>query len=127
MKRLSRIVSVLLVLCMILSLIPSVFAADDTVDFAFLVTSDIHGKIYATDYSSGYSSSGTYRQGLTRVASYIKEMKAKYGENLYTVDMGDSIQGDRNGNTLTLNPQGDATRAEAAAIMSRFVTLMKRG
>lgn len=94
MKRLSRIVSVLLVLCMILSLIPSVFAADDTVDFAFLVTSDIHGKIYATDYSSGVEKSGTYRQGLTRVASYIKKMKAEYGDNLYTVDMGDTIQGE---------------------------------
>lgn len=94
MKRLSRIVSVLLVLCMILSLIPSVFAADDTVDFAFLVTSDLHGKIYATDYSSAYENSGTYRQGLTRIASYIKEMKTKYGENLYTIDMGDTIQGE---------------------------------
>ena len=62
-------------------------------DFAFLVTSDLHGQIFATDYTVDASKSGTYSRGLTRVASYIKEMREQYGENLYVADMGDTIQG----------------------------------
>ena len=68
-------------------------AADETVDFAFLVTSDLHGQIYATDYSAGYEKSGSYSRGLTRVSSYIKEMRTQYGDNLYVADLGDTIQG----------------------------------
>ena len=68
-------------------------AEDEIVDFAFLATSDLHGQIYATDYTAGYASSGTYKRGLTRVASYIKEMQAQYGENLFIADIGDTIQG----------------------------------
>ena len=61
--------------------------------FEFLVTSDLHGQIYATDYTLPYDKSGTYKRGLTRVSSYIKEQRAIYGDNLYTVDMGDTFQG----------------------------------
>ena len=92
MKKLARLLSVVLIVCMILSMIPSVFA-DDTTDFAFLVTSDLHGQIFATDYTVDASQSGTYKRGLTRVSSYIKEMKQAYGDNLYVADMGDTIQG----------------------------------
>ena len=65
----------------------------DTTDFAFLVTSDVHGQIYATDYTQPYANSGTYGFGLTRVATYIKQMKAQYGDNIWVTDMGDTIQG----------------------------------
>ena len=65
----------------------------EPVEFEFLVTSDLHGQIYATDYTAPYAQSGTYSRGLTRVASYIKEQKAVYGDNLYVVDMGDTFQG----------------------------------
>ena len=61
--------------------------------FEFLVTSDLHGQIFATDYTQAYANSGTYSRGLTRVSSYIKEQKAIYGDNLYVVDMGDTFQG----------------------------------
>ena len=61
--------------------------------FEFLVTSDLHGQIFATDYTLPYENSGTYSRGLTRVATYIKEQKAAFGENLYVVDMGDTFQG----------------------------------
>ena len=71
MKKLSRVLSILLVLCMVLAMLPSVFAADEVVDFEFLVTSDIHGQIYATDYTVDQSKSGTYDRGLTRVSTYI--------------------------------------------------------
>ena len=68
-------------------------AGGETVDFAFLATSDMHGQIYATDYTQPYEKSGTYKCGLTRVATYIKEMRAKYGNNLFVADAGDTIQG----------------------------------
>ena len=93
MKKLSRVLSILLVLCMVLAMLPSVFAADEVVDFEFLVTSDLHGQIYATDYTADQSKSGEYDRGLTRVSTYISEERAKYGENLYVADLGDTIQG----------------------------------
>lgn len=92
MKKMSRILSSILVLCMILSMIPAVFAADTT-DFVFLVTSDLHGQFYATDYTVAAEKSGTYKRGLTRIASYVKEVRAEYGDNVYLADIGDSIQG----------------------------------
>ena len=67
--------------------------ADEPVEFEFLVTSDLHGQIFATDYTQPYANSGTYSRGLTRVASYIKEQKELYGDNVYVVDMGDTFQG----------------------------------
>ncbi len=65
----------------------------ETFDFAFLTTSDLHGQIYATDYSAGYEKSGTGSTGLTRIATYIKQMREKYGDNLFVSDIGDTIQG----------------------------------
>ena len=93
MKKVSRILSILLVLCMLLSMIPAVFAEDETAEFTFLVTSDIHGQIYATDYTVDYEQHGTYKRGLTRVASYVKEVREEYGENVFLADLGDTIQG----------------------------------
>ena len=94
MKKLSRIISALLVIAMILAMLPAVFAAEDKVNFAFLVTSDIHGKIFATDYSQPQEKSGTYKAGLTRTATYIKRVREEYGDNLYLADIGDTIQGE---------------------------------
>mgnify|MGYP004560256513 CR=1 FL=1 len=93
MKKLSRILAALLMVCMILSMLPTVFAADETVDFAFLVTSDLHGQIYATDYTVDQTKSGTHIQGLTRLATYIKSQRVAYGDNLFVADLGDTIQG----------------------------------
>ena len=51
-KALSRIVSLLLVLCLVTALVPAVFAADENeVQILFLDTSDVHGQQFAT-YSS---------------------------------------------------------------------------
>ena len=94
MKKTSRILAVLLTICMVLSMIPAVLAGEkETVDFAFLVTSDLHGQIYATDYTVAADKAGTYNRGLTRVSSYIKEMRGEYGDNLFVADLGDTIQG----------------------------------
>ena len=94
MKKMSRILSVILAICMVVTLMPSAWATEnaDTVEILLLDTSDIHGQVYATDYTAGVSASGTYRQGLTRVATYVKEMRAQY-ENVFLADTGDTIQG----------------------------------
>ena len=93
-KNVSRMLSVILAICMVVSLMPSVWANEsaDTVEIKFLTTSDIHGQLYATDYTADASASGTYHQGLTRVATYIKEAQATT-ENLYLADLGDTVQG----------------------------------
>ena len=90
----SRILSVILAICMVVSLMPAVMATEtaDTVEIKFLTTSDIHGQLYATDYTADVSASGTYHQGLTRVATYIKEAQANT-EHLYLADLGDTVQG----------------------------------
>ena len=59
-KALSRIVSLLLVLCLVTALVPAVFAADENeVQILFLDTSDVHGQQFATDYTQDASLSGT--------------------------------------------------------------------
>ena len=93
-KNVSRMLSVILAICMVVSLMPTVWATEnaDTVEILFLDTSDIHGQLYTTDYTADASASGTYRQGLTRVATYIKEMREQYA-NVFLADTGDTIQG----------------------------------
>lgn len=66
-KALSRIVSLLLVLCLVTALVPAVFAADENeVQILFLDTSDVHGQQFATDYTQDASLSGTHYQSMTR-------------------------------------------------------------
>lgn len=92
-KALSRIVSLLLVLCLVTALVPAVFAADENeVQILFLDTSDVHGQQFATDYTQDASLSGTHYQSMTRVATYVKEQRAEY-KNVFLSDSGDTIQG----------------------------------
>lgn len=64
-KALSRIVSLLLVLCLVTALVPAVFAADENeVQILFLDTSDVHGQQFATDYTQDASLSGTHYQSM---------------------------------------------------------------
>ena len=94
-----KILSLFLTLAIVIGLFVPAASAEPappgatTTEFAFLVTSDLHGQIYSTDYSAGYEASGKGTTGLTRIATYIKQMRAKYGENLYLADLGDTIQG----------------------------------
>lgn len=93
MKKLTLRTALLLValLCVVWT-VPALAEGGDTVEILFLATSDMHGQMYATDYTADVSASGTYRQGLTRVATYIKEMRAQY-EHVFLADGGDTIQG----------------------------------
>lgn len=93
-KNLSKLLSLLLALCMLCALLPAALAegGDDTVEIVFLGTSDIHGQLFATDYTVDHDQSGTYKRGLTRVATYVKEMRAAH-ENVFLGDCGDTLQG----------------------------------
>ena len=55
-KNVSRMLSVILAICMVVSLVPFVWATEsaDTVEILMLDTSDIHGQLYATDYTADY-------------------------------------------------------------------------
>ena len=89
-KALSRIVSLLLVLCLVTALVPAVFAADENeVQILFLDTSDVHGQQFATDYTQDASLSGTHYQSMTRVATYVKQQRAEY-KNVFLSDSGPS-------------------------------------
>ena len=62
------------------------------VEINLMATSDIHGQAYATDYTADYSASGTHYQGLTRVATFVKQQRQAY-VNSFLVDCGDLVQG----------------------------------
>ena len=68
------------------------FCNGEIVEINLMATSDIHGQIFDTDYTAGYEASGTYRQGLTYVSTFVKEQREAY-ENTFLVDCGDLIQG----------------------------------
>ena len=75
--RSATLLSLLLVLCLLMPVWAFGEAAGDTVDILFLGTSDIHGQLYATNYTADVSQSGQYGQGLTRVATYVEEQRAQ--------------------------------------------------
>lgn len=94
MRTSKKLLSLLIALTLVLTLLPAVALAADanTVTIEFLSTSDIHGQLYATDYTASSAASGTYRQGLTRIATYVAMQRAQY-DNVFLVDTGDLIQG----------------------------------
>ena len=90
--RSATLLLLLLVLCLLMPVWAFSEAAGDTVDILFLGTSDIHGQLYATNYTADISQSGQYARGLTRVATYVEEQRAQY-ENVFLGDCGDLVQG----------------------------------
>jgi 2',3'-cyclic-nucleotide 2'-phosphodiesterase (5'-nucleotidase family) len=67
-----KLLALLLTLAMVLTMLPTLVfaanekpAADEVVTIEFLGTSDVHGQLYATDYTADSSTSGTYKRGLT--------------------------------------------------------------
>lgn len=65
---------------------------ENKVEISLMATSDVHGQVFATDYTADVSASGTHHQSLTHVATFIKEQRAIY-ENNFLVDCGDLVQG----------------------------------
>lgn len=62
------------------------------IDINMMATSDVHGQVFATDYTADYSASGTHSQSLTRIATFVKGQKEMY-QNTFLVDCGDLVQG----------------------------------
>ena len=90
--RSATLLSLLLVLCLLMPVWAFGEATGDTVEILFLGTSDVHGQLYATNYTADVSQSGQYARGLTRVATYVEEQRAQY-ENVFLGDCGDLVQG----------------------------------
>lgn len=57
---------------------------------ALMLTGDLHGAIYHTNYTSGKA--GTSNAGLTRIATLIKKIRNQY-DNTLLIDVGDTVQG----------------------------------
>ncbi|MDO4543096.1 MAG: 5'-nucleotidase C-terminal domain-containing protein [Clostridia bacterium] len=100
-----KVLALILSLAMVLCLIPAVATATgegnpvtpqeeptNLVEIKVLGTSDIHGQLFATDYTADAASSGTYRRGLTRLSTYVNEQRAAY-DNVLLMDTGDLVQG----------------------------------
>ena len=125
MKKVTRILSAVLVLAMFFAMLPAVFAADGNEGkFVFLATSDVHGKIYATDYSQPQENSGTASNGLTRAATYIRQVEKEYGdENVILADLGDTFQGEPITNFYAMNHSKIPAELQADPAVKAFRNL----
>jgi 2',3'-cyclic-nucleotide 2'-phosphodiesterase/3'-nucleotidase/5'-nucleotidase len=77
---------------MLLALTVALLAAplQDTAHVVIVATTDVHGRATDWDYVTNQPSSG----GLTRVATIVDSLKARYPGQVVVVDAGDLIQGD---------------------------------
>ncbi len=64
-------------------------AKNKTVSLRIVQTSDVHGCFFPYDFINRKPLRGT----LARVSTYIKELRATYGDNLILLDNGDILQG----------------------------------
>ena len=95
MSRSSRqILSVSLLLVLVFSLfgtsVPA--SAAETRNLVILGTSDIHGNVDNYDYFTDSVPTGSSARGLTKVMTYVKNVKAS-NPNTILIDDGDTIQG----------------------------------
>ncbi len=60
------------------------------VNLKLIQTSDIHGHYYAHDFIQQHDGG----VGLARIACYVNEQRAQYGDNLLLLDNGDILQGE---------------------------------
>lgn len=63
--------------------------AAQRVDLEIVFTSDVHGALFSHNYLYDNESKG----GMSRVASFLKEERKTYGNNLIYLDIGDVLQG----------------------------------
>ncbi len=60
-----------------------------SVDLEFVLTTDVHGALFSRNYLYNNETKG----GMARVASFLKEEREVYGDNLIYLDNGDVLQG----------------------------------
>lgn len=90
MKQITRklFASVLAVL-MLVSVLPTAFAADGDKHITILATSDMHGNVWGYSYEDNKE---TTNNGMSRLYTYIEQVR-KENPNTFLVDAGDDIQG----------------------------------
>src|SRR5262245_66535721 len=68
---------------------PPTAAQGDTAHLVIVATTDIHGRVLGWDYVKDMPAPG----GLSRVATALETLRARYPANLILVDAGDLLQG----------------------------------
>lgn len=66
-----------------------VFSKDENVTIKIYHTTDIHGNFFPYDFMINRESKG----GFSRVTTYVKKQREKYGDNILLLDGGDLLQG----------------------------------
>lgn len=66
-----------------------IMAENKAVQIRLVATSDVHGSFFPYDFIERKPVGGS----LTRVSSYVKELRKQYGKNLILLDNGDILQG----------------------------------
>src|SRR6266566_1817146 len=68
---------------------PARAATPDTAHIVIVATTDIHGRVLGWDYVRDAATPG----GLSRAATALETLRARYPSNLILVDAGDLLQG----------------------------------
>ncbi|MDO5736735.1 MAG: 5'-nucleotidase C-terminal domain-containing protein, partial [Propionibacteriaceae bacterium] len=94
-RSLSIVAIAALALASMTSIVTPANADTDNIDLTFLATTDVHGHVFNWDYfaNAPYSKQADVL-GLTRVSSYVNEVRDDVGEeSVFVMDSGDVIQG----------------------------------
>ena len=68
---------------------PPAAAAADTAHLVIVATTDVHGRVMGWDYVRDAAAPG----GLSRAATVLETLRARYGGNVLVLDAGDLLQG----------------------------------
>jgi len=79
----------IIVLIIFIFSLQHVFSEEKNVTLKIYHTTDIHGNFFPYDFMNNRESKG----GFSRVTTYIKEQREKYGDNILLLDGGDLLQG----------------------------------
>ncbi len=63
--------------------------SEKIISLKFIETSDVHGSFFPYDFINRKPKAGS----MARVATYVKQLRSQYGENLILLDNGDILQG----------------------------------
>ena len=84
-----KLLASVLALMLVVSLLPTAFAADGDKHITILGTSDMHGNVWGYSYEDNTESTNN---GMARLYSYIEQVR-KENPNTFLMDAGDDIQG----------------------------------
>lgn len=79
----------IMTLLLIFATLHFIMAETRTVTLKFIETSDVHGCFFPYDFINRIETDGS----LSRVSTYVKGLRAEYGDNVILLDNGDILQG----------------------------------